>query len=221
MNTLRRRFEKEKKRERARRVERRRRLDADRRGELMMQAEIASARGDLEGCLELLEKVLRIRPHFADALEWAAQICFQRERSREGLDYYERLREGPSWPPLTFLAAMAAWKLGRTSQCEQWLAEFLSDTGRRKKFPAIWKAARSLSMDVQRASKLSRSNADLAFPRQEHLFKPAQARAGEKPATPSSTASPASAERPAPKVELPCFPKLAVPEIEVRFEFEG
>ena len=123
-----------------------------------MEAEIAWKLEDLEGCQELLERVLQARPNFVEALEWAAQTCFRRGRSEEGLAYYARLRESPGWPPLTVLAAAAAWKLSRISQCRELLAEFLSETSRRKEFPEAWESARSLAKDVRRTNGFSDGN---------------------------------------------------------------
>ena len=50
---------------------------------------------------------------------------------------------------MAVLAAAAAWKLSRISQCRELLAEFLSETSRRKEFPEAWESARSLAKDVE------------------------------------------------------------------------
>ncbi len=218
MNTHRRRFEKEKKRERARRVERHRRFEAGRCGELMMEAEIAWKLEDLEGCQELLERVLQARPNFVEALEWAAQTCFRRGRSEEGLAYYARLRESPGWPPLTVLAAAAAWKLARIGQCGELLAEFLSETSRRKEFPEAWESARSLAKDVRRTNGFSHLE---TAPAPKKPAPPERPDAVIQAATISHPSLPIVDPIPIPAPELPSFPKLPVPDIEIRFEFDG
>src|SRR5437867_3211438 len=224
MNTQRKRFEKDKRRERALRVERQRRFEKDQCAELMMWADFAWRRKDFEDCQRWLEKALKIRPHFAEALEWAAEVAFRRDRSEEGLAYYERLREAPKWPPLTFFAAHAASKLRRLDESEQLLAEFLSQTNRRKRFPEVWKSARALAKDIARARSFSRSMAET----QQDLFTLAQPLMPNKPVTlagvqtetPPKTVAPASLERPIARPDLPPFPELSAPEIDVRFEFE-
>lgn len=128
MSKQKKRLEKEKKRERARRVEKQRRIDADVSAELMVRSELARDLNDLGGSRRLLEKVLNIRPNHADALERLAATCFRLRRLEEGLAYYERLREPPRWPPVTYNAAVAAWNLERIEQCKMWVTEFLETT---------------------------------------------------------------------------------------------
>src|SRR5439155_17228537 len=113
-------LEKERRREHERRVERQRRIDADRCGELLIQAGVAWNLKDFEGCRRLLEKVLKIRPNHAEALERLADTCFRLNRFEEGLAHFERLRHAPRWPPVTYGAAVAAWNAGRIEECKKW-----------------------------------------------------------------------------------------------------
>ena len=77
-------LEKERRREHERRVESQRRIDADRCGELLIQAGVAWNLKDFDGCRRLLEKVLKIRPNHAEALERLADTCFRLNRFEEG-----------------------------------------------------------------------------------------------------------------------------------------
>jgi superfamily II DNA or RNA helicase len=217
-------MEKQKKREHARRVDRQRRLDADRCAALMFEAEMAWENGNLEGCGILLEKVLRVRSNHAGALEWGTELCFDCDRPEQALAYYERLRHQPDWPPTTFFAAASAWQLGRVGQCQQLLSRFLSESSRRKDFPIEWRAARLLEREVQRAKKSSRPPAG-TDQRQGHFFTAPQTHAVVNSA---ASESPEQARGNAVSEEisqgcdpdLPALPKISVPGIDLRFEFE-
>ena len=228
MNRQRKQFEQENRRKRARQFERRRRFESDHCEGLMFEADFAWKHNDLERCQGLLEKALRIRPNYPDALEQAARTCFSRERREEGLAYYHRLRETPSWPPLMVSAAVAAFALGRIDQAKQLLTEFLSDRDRADEFPSAWKTARAVAKDVERAVRSSGSRATTDSREQYPAVLPPAPRpeATLLSVTPGSevqteTPSHARSETSTPQLELPPFPVVSVPDIEVHFEFEA
>src|SRR5205823_6293398 len=106
-------------------------------------------------CRRLLEKILKIRPNHPEALELIADTCFRLERFDEGLAYYERLRDPPDWPLVTYAAAVAALKTGRLEQCKTWIAEFLEETRGDKEYTENRRAARELAKEVDRRIKAS------------------------------------------------------------------
>jgi superfamily II DNA or RNA helicase len=220
------RLEKEKQREHAQRVGRHRRIEADTCAVLMLEAGIAWEDQDMEACHRLLEKVLRLRPHHAEALERLAEACFRLGRFAEGLAHYERLSEAPRWPPVTYDAAVAAWNTGRIEQCKKLLAEFLEETRGSKRFAQTRRAARGMARETERAIRSARPRETTGSP-QGRLFARASAPGRQTPipivsahSAAAATPGPGPKSAPIPKLELPAFPDVSVPEIRVDFEFE-
>src|SRR5438093_13326030 len=109
MNKTNKRLHKQRQRERARGIERQRRIEADQCNGLMYAAEAAWQERDFEGALRTLNRVLQMRPRHAEALERYAEACFILNRSEEGLERYEQLRQSPVWIPVIYSAAEAAY----------------------------------------------------------------------------------------------------------------
>jgi superfamily II DNA or RNA helicase len=219
MNKDKKRLEKERRREHARRVERQRRIEADRCAELMFDAGLLWDEGDFEGSLRALEKVLKIRPNHAEALERCAEACFTLGRYREGLSRYEHLREAPRWPPVIYGAAVAAWNLGRIAQCKELVTEFLHVTRGSKEFAPSRKNARVLANDVERVIRAPRPAEESLQP--ELILLPSNS-FETSPKTPKpSTGRKAMEPAVQPEIELPPFPKISIPDIPVQFEFDS
>lgn len=242
MNRQKKRLEQEKKRKHARRVERQRRIDADHCAVLMLEAEIAWEDQKPEASQRLLEKILKLRPNHAEALERLAEACFSRGRFAEGLAHYERLREAPRWPGVTYGAAIAACNTGRMEQCQKLVAEFLDETKGSPDFAKVRKAARELAKEAELAIKLrrpvdgsarppgnetknaARARAPAGSP-QGKLFSRTHESASEKAipvaSAPAATGTARAAPKRAPIAQtgLPAFPEVPAPEIQVHFEF--
>lgn len=224
MSNQKKRLEKEKRRERARRAERQRRIDADRCGALMWEAGFAWEDRDLDACHKLLEKVLRLKPNHAEALERLADICFMTDRFPEGLAYYGRLKDPPRWPPVTFNAAVAAWNTKRFEQCHRLAAEFLEETRGSKDFARTRQAARELVQDAQRMIRSAPPPKEPppgrpAQEEQSAALSPARPAREGAAASRAPAAAVATAVDPALSAGALQFPEIKSPEIQVRFEY--
>ncbi len=81
--------------------------------------------GDEERALEVLGRVVELRPHHADALGWIAQIRYDRGELEEALAAIERSREhDPYTPRVWFLTFRILFELGRDEEAraaqERW-----------------------------------------------------------------------------------------------------
>jgi len=129
VNRQRRQEAKKKRREREVRAARQHRLDGDRCKALVWEADAIRHVGDVGEARRLLEKVLRIHPRSQDAHERLADLDFRSGRLLEGLGHYEQLT-GPVWPGLTYLAAVAAYRLDRFEQARSLAQQFVRFAGR-------------------------------------------------------------------------------------------
>jgi SNF2 family DNA or RNA helicase len=225
MNRQQKRLEKQRRREHARSVERQRRIDADSIAFLMMDAELAWDERDFAAALRSLEKVLKIRPGHVDALEFSIETCFKLGRLQEGLSRYDKLREAPSRPLITYDAAVAAWRLGRLDRCKELADDFLDATRRLKEFRDWRGQAHELVNRVERTVKESSRSGES---REPDLFKETvsahASSAASRRETRSQEKSPpsvASAAAAAPALDLPKFPEIVLPEIPIRFEYDA
>ena len=79
-----------------------------------MQADAAwHDAGDVGEAERLLEKAVRLHPGSQEAHEHLAELHIRGDRLIEGLAHYDRLTRPPEWPPLTYLASWAAYRVGR------------------------------------------------------------------------------------------------------------
>jgi superfamily II DNA or RNA helicase len=156
VNRQRRQEAKKKRRERENRAERRRRFESDHCRALVLQADAMwRGAGDLAEARRLLEKAVRIRPGFQDAHERLAELDIRSQRFLEGISHYEQLTRPPDWPQLTYMAAVAAYQLGRFDQART-LARLFLQTARN--YPEL-KAARADARQLRdRCKALARQN---------------------------------------------------------------
>jgi superfamily II DNA or RNA helicase len=129
MNRQRRQEAKKKRRERANRAERGRRLERDHCKALVMQADaLWHGSRDVDQARRLLEKAVRIHPGSHDAHERLAELYIRADRLVEGLAHYEDLSRPPDWPQVTYMAAVAAYRLARFAQARVLAQLFLRTT---------------------------------------------------------------------------------------------
>jgi predicted Zn-dependent protease len=107
-----------------------------------MQAEaVWHGAGDVAEARRLLEKAVKIHPGSHDAHERLAELHIRSDRFLEGITHYEQLTRPPEWPQLTYMAAIAAYRLGRFDQART-LAQ--PSSSRPARTPGTWLiAARS------------------------------------------------------------------------------
>ena len=235
MSNKRRQEARAKRRERAKRVARQRHLEADRCTDLLYEAEWAWDDGDAEKARRLLDKILRIRPNHQAAHEHLAELHLASGRFEEGLAHYERLSRPPDWPPLTYQAAVACFRAGRLDRCRSLIDEFLGQARRLPQFQQLRATARILRQECVKAAKQSAPRSAREARRKETqtgLFEDREpetpdprvrpgAPPGPLPEAPTRSARSAPAEARVPAVpDLPPFPEIAVPEVQVQFEVD-
>src|SRR6266851_5032758 len=86
--------------------------------------------GDTAEACRLLEKAVRIYPASQEARERLAELYIRGERFLEGRSQYEQLRHPPEWPLITYLAAIAAYRLARFDQAGTLARLFVRTAGR-------------------------------------------------------------------------------------------
>jgi superfamily II DNA or RNA helicase len=239
VSSSRRRSEKTARRERAKRAERHRRDTSDVCASLLAGAVVAWDSRDLDRAQRLLERIVRIRPNHRDAHERLAELHFTAGRPDAGLAHYQRLSQGPEWPPVTYMAAVAHGRLGQFAEGCQLLDEFLRETAGQAEFSPLRTTARTLRQEwagVARAETNRAAWRARLAPQISASTVPAASnvRAGPsrrtpptRPRTARTTTAPAAAPEhgmtqeeaaAAPSTELPALPDPSVTEIPVAFE---
>jgi superfamily II DNA or RNA helicase len=138
VNRQRRQEAKKKRREREYRAARRHRFESDHCKALVMDADaVWHGAGDAAEACRLLEKAVRIYPASQEAHERLAELYIRGDRFLEGLSQYEQLSRLPEWPVITYLAAIAAYRLSRFDQAGTLARVFLRTAA---KIPALAQA---------------------------------------------------------------------------------
>jgi superfamily II DNA or RNA helicase len=100
---------------------------------------------DLDQARQLLEKAVRINPSSHDAHERLAELNFRADRFAEGFAHYEQLSRPPDWPQVTYMAAVAAYRLARFEQAHTLAQRFLQTSSRAPELKATRSHARQLA----------------------------------------------------------------------------
>jgi superfamily II DNA or RNA helicase len=143
MNRQRREDARKKQRDNQRRLARHRRFELSRCNELVMAADTLAA--DAAEARRLLEKALRVHPRSHDAHERLAELDIRSGRLLEGLQHYEQLSRPPEWPQVTFMAAVAAYKLARFERAHALAQAFLRTAGKARELKPLRAHARRLA----------------------------------------------------------------------------
>ncbi|MBI3050205.1 MAG: DEAD/DEAH box helicase family protein [Acidobacteria bacterium] len=164
MNRQRRQEVKKKRRERENKAVRRRRVERDRCKALVLQADaLWYGTRDLDQARWLLEKAVRIHPTSQEAHERLAELHIRGDRFVEGLAHYEQLTRPPGWPQVTYMAAVAAYRLARFEHARTLAQLFLRASSHTPELKAARTHARQLADAcktlARRASTSSRRGA--------------------------------------------------------------
>jgi superfamily II DNA or RNA helicase len=158
VNRQRRQEAKKKRRERENRTARRRRLESDHCNGLVMEAEALWYRlGDVDEARRLLEKAVRIHPGSHEAHERLAELYIRSDRFLEGLAHYEQLTRPPQWPQITYLAAVAAYRLARLEQARALAQLFLRTAGRSSQLRPVRLHARQIANSCRTLARRRRA----------------------------------------------------------------
>lgn len=125
-----RRAQKSTERERLKHSRKVRRADALHCADLFDEALYAWQQQQPDVARRLLGKILRIRPSHHAANEWLADLAFRDGAYVDCLTYYDRLQQPPTWPPVTYYAAIAAGNLDAPDRAVALLTAFLTNTAR-------------------------------------------------------------------------------------------
>jgi superfamily II DNA or RNA helicase len=146
MNRQRRQDAKKKRRERENKAVRERRVERDRCRALVMQADaLWYGTRDVDQARWLLEKAVRIHPASQEAHERLAELHIRSDRLVEGLAHYEQLTRPPEWPQVTYMTAVAAYRLARFEQARTLAQLFLRTSSRAPELKAARTHARQLA----------------------------------------------------------------------------
>lgn len=85
---------------------------------------------DVDQAGRLLEKAVRIHPTSHEARERLAELYIRGNRWLEGLAHYEQLTRPPEWPQVTYMAAVAAYRVARFDQARTLAQLFLRASSR-------------------------------------------------------------------------------------------
>ena len=163
MNRQRRNEAKKKRREREVRVALQRRFELDRCSTLVMQADaIWRGAGDLTETRRLLAKALRIHPGSQAVHERLAELDIRDGRLIEGLEHYDQLTRPPEWPQLVYMAAVAAYRVGRFEQARTLAQWFRRMAGRSPELAPLRAHAGQLAKSSKAQGRRARaSSSDL------------------------------------------------------------
>ena len=146
MNRQRRQEAKKKRRERENKAVRKRRVERDHCKALVMQADaLWYGTRDVDQARRLLEKAVKIHPASQEAHERLAELHIRGDRLSEGLAHYEQLIRPPEWPQVTYMAAIAAYRLVRFEQARALAQLFLRTSNRTPELKAARTHARQLA----------------------------------------------------------------------------
>src|SRR5438552_6929365 len=113
--------------------------------------------GDLDAARRLLEKALRIHPGSQEAHERLAELHIRCDQFLEGLSHYEQLTRAPQWPQLTYLAAVAAYRLARLDQARALALLFLRTAGRNSQLKPVRMHARQIAASCRTLTRRTQS----------------------------------------------------------------
>jgi superfamily II DNA or RNA helicase len=228
MNRQRRQEAKKKQRERANRAERSRRLDKDHCRTLVAQADrVWFLTRDIEQRRRLLEKAIRIHPASQEAHERLAELHILGDRFVEGLAHYDQLSREPEWPKVTYLAAVAAYRLARFDQARTLAQLFVRTTIHIPELNAARAHARQLVDACKNLTRRASTSArrEPAVPDVRRV--PASmTRSGPQPSLNFDTPPPVDhrsqgSSRTAPEAcHLPAFPAVNLPDLVPQFDID-
>ena len=232
------RAQKAKQRERLKRSQKARRADGRHCADLFDEARFEWEQGQHAVARRLLDKILRLRPSHHAANEWLADLAFRDGAYVDCVTHFDRLRQPPAWPPVTYYAAIAAGTLDAPDRAVALLTAFLTDTAGSAAFEAQRDHARQLvrlwSTAARKAARAKRA-AHTAPPASAAPVAPKattgstrrQASAGlldfeaRRPEPAKASAPPAKASPPPlipPAPAAPAFPDITLPPPSVDFE---
>jgi superfamily II DNA or RNA helicase len=235
VNRQRREQAKKKRRERANRSARSRRIERERSRTLIYEADaVMSISRDRETACRLLEKALRIHPTSPDAHERLAELYIGAGLLAEGLAHFQRLTRAPEWPHVTYLAAAAAYQLGRFDEAGTLAQMFLRASrlavrgtyrgvdvsAAREHARRIASTARALVRRAGPSGGASRGQRGAASRPSQPTLDLESAGVGDPRGIEAPHALPA-APQPSGDERLPPFPALDLPELTLQLEAEA
>lgn len=241
----RRRHAREQKRQERIRLRKGRRLRAQQCDRLLFEAEMAWRAKHPERAEHLLEKVVRINPHHAEAHLHLAELCFVARRVEEGLRHFAQLAVDEVPTPLVFYAADACLAAGDFDRGETLAREYLRRLGRRRETDGLRAAGRTLLDQCRKGRRAESRAARAAASGQAGLFErgngagesfdakttPESSDRGPRSTTideakprqvsPGPASGEATPETPAlGSLAIPTLPEPAIPPIPVHIEFD-
>lgn len=119
--------------------------------------------GDVAQACRLLEKAVRIHPESQDVHERLAELHIRSDRFLEGISHYEQLTRPPEWPLLTYMAAVAAFRLGRFDQARTLAQLFLRTARHDPELKPARAHARQLADSCKTLARRSRASSSDGF----------------------------------------------------------
>jgi superfamily II DNA or RNA helicase len=237
VNRQRRQEAKKKRREREYRAARRQRFESDHCKALVMESDAWRGAGDAAEACRLLEKAVRIYPASQEAHLRLAELHIRADRFIEGLSHYDRLDHPSEWPFITYLAAIAAYRLARFDQAGTLARLFVRSAAKIPQLAHARTHARQLAHSCKTlASRPRGPNPQAPQPKvsrrnEEHESHvrgdrdPQGSLNFQGPVVVTSPARVSQATRPrpavSPDVRLPVLPQVTLPDIAIQFEVDG
>jgi superfamily II DNA or RNA helicase len=238
VNRQRRQEAKKKRREREYRAARRQRFESDHCKALVMEADaVWHGAGDAAEACRLLEKAVRIYPASQEAHERLAELHIRADRFAAGLSHYEQLAHPPEWPGITYLAAIAAYRLSRFDQAGTLARLFVRTAAKIPELAQARTHARQLAHSCKTlASRTRNANDEAPVPRAPRQTEAQAVHVqgdrdpqgslnfqGALAVTTPARSRPATRPRPAvsPAAQLPVLPQVTLPDLAIQFEVDA